>query len=158
MKDTSMLSAQMAAVMLEIYLFNVYLQSTYDMADPGLSASEILTYLIFITLRQILFFLPSDRCGNEGIALHLLKVTWSISGWLYSSSHQPLGFLSMGKARTHVTRNMSKCFQPGLVEREQGSFQWVKGSRAVPPQIPFYKDRDILPLCCPIQQPLACVY
>lgn len=50
MKGTSVLGAQSAADVLDMYFFNIDLKSTSDQADTVLSASQILTYLIVMTV------------------------------------------------------------------------------------------------------------
>lgn len=45
-----MLGAQSAADVLDMYFFNIDLKSTSDQADTVLSASQILTYLIVMTV------------------------------------------------------------------------------------------------------------
>lgn len=89
MKDTSVLSAQAAADVLDMYLFNIDLKSTSDQADTVSSASQILTYLICITIAgRLSSYSPLADEGTKAQRVGYSRShDWQVSGCSSDTHH-----------------------------------------------------------------------
>lgn len=89
MKDTSVLSAQWAADALYMYLFNIDLESTSDQDGTVLSASQILTYLIYITIAgRLSSYSPLADEGTQAQRVgHSRSYDWQVSGCSSDTHH-----------------------------------------------------------------------
>lgn len=64
------------------------------------------------------------------------------SVWVYSLALNHCAS-SLWEEESHITQDISKCPYPELVEREEGPFQLVKGSRVTQPSRTLCKEENL---------------